>query len=255
MMEKNEIQKLEYGNWMSLRIIFICLLLAVIFGIAGIWFSFLWFISCFFLAWTFYFSIARWFFSEKGGNIQHKVQALVLEKLDCNGNGKLLDIGCGNGQLVISIAKKFPLAHIIGVDTWGKNWEFGQRSCERNAMIEGVSDQVEFRQAGADQLPFNDGEFDMVVSNLVFHEIHTVKDKRELIREALRVLKKNGAFVFQDLFLWKSVYGDRQVLETWLQNLNLESVCLLDTSHSEFIPGLLKLPFMLGTLGLIHGKK
>ena len=35
-----------------------------------------------------------------------------------------------------------------------------------------------------------------------------VRDKSELIREALRVVEKGKGFVFQDLFLWRLVYGE-----------------------------------------------
>jgi ubiquinone/menaquinone biosynthesis C-methylase UbiE len=39
------------------------------------------------------------------------------------------------------------------------------------------------------KLPFADEHFDAVVSNFVFHEVKDVKDKRAVIKEALRVLK------------------------------------------------------------------
>ncbi|MFC1863087.1 class I SAM-dependent methyltransferase [Thermodesulfobacteriota bacterium] len=73
--------------------------------------------------------------------------------------------------------------------------------------MDGVAERVTFVRAYASYLPFDDEAFDVVVSNLVFHEVRDVKDKKLLIKEALRVVKKGGWFVFQDLFLWKQVYG------------------------------------------------
>lgn len=83
--------------------------------------------------------------------------------------------------------------------------------CERNAKIEGVIDRVTFQKASASILPFADEYFDAVVSNLVFHEVREVADKREVVREALHVVKKGGRFAFQDLFLLRRTYVVRMI--------------------------------------------
>jgi ubiquinone/menaquinone biosynthesis C-methylase UbiE len=89
----------------------------------------------------------------------------------------------------------------------------------------------------------------------VFHDVRDVRDKAELIKEALRVLKKGGQFVFQDLFLWKQVYGPTDDLLDTIRSWGVETVELVDTSAAPFIPRALKLPFMLGTVGILFGKK
>jgi hypothetical protein len=95
----------------------------------------------------------------------------------------------------------------------------------------------------------------MVVSNLVFHNVMGVRDKSLLIREALRVVKKGGPFVFQDLFLWKRVYGEVDELVEAIRSWGIETVEFVDTSDSDFIPTALKLPFMVGTVGILHGRR
>jgi ubiquinone/menaquinone biosynthesis C-methylase UbiE len=174
---------------------------------------------------------------------------------DWDGAGKALDIGCGNGPLTIRIAKKFPDCEIMGIDTWGASWEYSKTVCEKNAALEGVSERVGFERGSAASLPFEDETFDMVVSNLVFHEVRDVREKSRLIQEALRVVKPQGRFVFQDLFLWKQVYGDTDDLLKRIWSWGIASVTLLDTSISDFIPRSLKLPFMLGTVGILYGQK
>jgi len=114
---------------------------------------------------------------------------------------------------------------------------------------------VAFQKATASSLPFDDESFDAAVSNLTFHEVRNVRDKRLLIKEALRVVKKGGEFAFQDLFLWKQVYGDMDSLLDAIRSWGVESVEFTDTSGSPFIPKALKLPFMLGTIGVLHGTK
>lgn len=202
-----------------------------------------------------YFAYARWKFSPYGGNIQARIQALVLERLDWDGEGQALDIGCGNAPLTIMLAAKFPKAGVTGIDYWGGMWEYSKSVCERNAEREGVAGRVRFQKASAAALPFEDEYFDAVVSNLVFHEVADAQDKRDVIREALRVVKKGGPFAFQDLFLVKRVYGPVDDLLETMRNWGTEQVEFLDTRHSDFIPRALRLPFMVGRIGILYGKK
>lgn len=113
-------------------------------------------------------------------------------------------------RLTIKLAQKFNTAKVAGIDYWGAKWEYSKNTCESNVEIEGVNDNVTFQKAKALKLPFEDGFFDAAVSNLVFHEVADAKDKREVIKEALRVVKKGGKFAFQDLFLEKHLYGDTE---------------------------------------------
>ena len=193
--------------------------------------------------------------SPQRGNIQARIEGLVLDRLDWNGKGEALDIGCGNAPLSIAIAKKFPKARVTGIDYWGSHWEYSKTVCERNARIEGVVSRVKFRRASASALPFADGSFDCAVSNLVFHEVKDTKDKRDVIKEAFRVLKKGGNFAFQDLFLRKSVYGEIDDLLEKVRTWGIKNVEFLDTGKSKFIKGPMRLSFMLGALGILYGKK
>jgi ubiquinone/menaquinone biosynthesis C-methylase UbiE len=104
-------------------------------------------------------------------------------------------------------------------------------------------------------LPHSDNVFDVAISNLVFHEVHNVRDKKELIKEALRVVKKGGKFIFQDLFLWKAVYGEIDVLLETIRSWGITKVEFVPTNNSDFIPKALKLPFMVGTIGILKGEK
>ena len=179
----------------------------------------------------------------------------MIENLDWDGEGKALDIGCGNGPLAVNLAKKYPNANVVGIDYWGGQWDYSKETCERNAQLEGVGARVSFQKASAVQLPFPDGYFDAVVSNLVFHEVSSARDKIGLIREALRVLKKGGTFSLQDLFLIKKIYGDTDELIATLKNYGLTEVEFVATRDSKFIPRIFRLPFMIGTIGLIKGQK
>jgi hypothetical protein len=62
-------------------------------------------------------------------------------------------------------------------------------------------------------------------------------------------------FAFQDLFLVKKYYGDVDDLVATIRSWGIEEVAFANTSRSEFIPKALRLPFMLGRIGIIYGKK
>ena len=254
-MSKLAAEKADYGNWVSAKLVYIPGAIALTFLAFSILFPVLVIGAVLFFLPFVYFAYARYRFSPRGGNIQAKIQGLLMNYLDWDGEGKALDIGCGNGPLTIRIAKRYPQAEAIGIDYWGTAWEYSKSVCDRNAEIEGVAGRVAFERASASSLPFDDEAFDLVISNLVFHEVRDVRDKKELIKEALRVVKRGRWFVFQDLFLWKLVYGEVDDLVETIRDWGIETVEFVDTSDSDFIPGALKLPFMLGTVGILAGRK
>ena len=201
-MSELAVEKAEYGNWVSTKFIFVPGVLGLLFGGLAFLCPVLGVVAGIFLLCSLYFAYARYLFSPRGGDMQVRIQGLVLEHMTgWDGKGKVLDIGCGNGPLTIQIAKRYPQAEAIGIDYWGKAWEYSKGVCDRNAEIEGVAERVAFERASAASLPFDEGAFDVVVSNLVFHEVRDVRDKRGLIKEALRAVRKGGWYVFQDLFL------------------------------------------------------
>jgi SAM-dependent methyltransferase len=247
--------KAEYGNWVSKKIIFLFGFLGFVFLGLGLRIWGLVIPAVLFFTVSVYFLYVRYRFSPQGGNVQDQIWKLVLANLDWNGEGRALDIGCGNGALTIKLAQKYTKAQIVGIDYWGKNWEYSKKACERNAEIEGVSERVTFQKANAASLPFNDDYFDAVVSNFVFHMVGKSKDKREVVREALRVVKKGGAFSFQDEFLLKQLFGDTDDLVEIIKSWGISKVEFVRTRDAGFIPRALKLPFILGTIGLVRGQK
>jgi SAM-dependent methyltransferase len=248
-------EKADYGNWVSSRLILAPGGLGVVFAGLSFLLPPLGAVAGVLFLTALYFAYAQNAFSPDGGDLQRRVQELVLDRISEDGMGKVLDVGCGNGPLTIETAKRLPEAEVMGIDYWGGGWAYSKEVCERNAAVEGVAERVAFQRASAASLPFRDGTFDGVVSNLVFHEVRSVKDKRMLIKEALRVVRKGGWFAFQDLFLWKAVYGEVDDLLETVERWGIQRVDFVDTSVSDFIPRALRLPFMLGTVGILYGKK
>lgn len=179
---------------------------------------------------------ARHRFSASGGQYQRRIHELISSHAH---GDRVLDIGCGNGQLAITLARQAPGRVVVGLDYWGSTWEYSQQVCERNARLEGVAGRVTFVQGSAAALPYADAEFDCVVSCLTFHEVRDLRDKTESLTEALRVLRPGGSFVFMDLFSDPGAFPHPRLL---LQRLEEGGAAEISDSP---LAALISLPFPL----------
>jgi SAM-dependent methyltransferase len=245
----------DYGNWVSHRFIMLPGLIGLVLLGLAYFLPVLGFLAGIFILIAAYFAYARYLFAPNGKDVQGRVWKELIGRLPWDGKGRILDIGCGSAALTISLAKKYPRADIMGIDNWGKGWVYSRAVCDHNARVEGVDQRVTFQNASASSLPFPDGTFDAVVSNLVFHEVAGATDKRQLLREALRVVKKGGNFAFQDLFLIEPYFGKMDGLLEAVRSWGISQVTFVETRNQPFIPAVLKLPFMLGTVGILVGVK
>lgn len=248
-----------YSNWVSTKLIIVPLLAGTLFlGLTLVWPGFA-ILAALCLLVGVYFVYARHAFSSRGANIQAKLWEMVLDHLEWDGKGQTLDIGCGNGPLTVALAQRHPNGHVTGIDTWRKAWDYSKAACERNAEAAGVAERTDFQKASASDLPFEDGTFDAAISNFVFHDVNdsvsSARDKRALVREALRVVKKGGRFAFQDYFAVKAMYGELDDLLETIRDWGIAEVSFVDTSACDSIPAALKLPFMLGNISIIYGTK
>jgi SAM-dependent methyltransferase len=254
-LQNSAVVRPNYSNWVSKKFIAGPGILALLFLGTSFALPFLLIFAIFFGLVCAYFAYAWIRFSPAGGNVQQRVLDLLLARLDWDGRGQALDIGCGNAPLAIKLAQRFPAAQVTGIDDWGKDWDYSKGVCEANARLEGVEARTRFQKASASALPFAAETFDLAVSNLVFHEVSDAQNKRAVIREALRVVKKGGKFVFQDLFLWEALYGQTDSLLAEIRSWGVTRVEFVRTCDEPFIPPLLKLPFMIGKIGIFYGEK
>lgn len=200
------------------------------------------------------FAYARYKMSPSGGDVQGRISAMLLQKLPSPVTGRLLDVGCGSGILSVQTAIENPEVRVDGIDYWGGVWGYSKAKCENLAGENNVSDRITFTKGSASALPFAGETFDCVISNMVFHEVADAKDKREVIKEALRTLKVGGTFAFQDLFKNKKLYGDTEDLVEYVKNLGME-VQFEETGKAAFVPALLSNPMFFGSAAILWGKK
>jgi SAM-dependent methyltransferase len=191
-------------------------------------------------------------FSTSGGDFQSKIHEVLIGQIGTR-DGKLLDIGSGSASLIIKAVKNLPDIKAIGIDYWGNDWsEYSRRLCEDNAQVEGVAGRIEFLQGSAAKLPFPDGEFDLVISCLTFHEVKDEPDKANLLCEALRVLKSGGEFVFLDLFLDEHVFGS---IDSLVDKMDASCAEVIKLDQTIDLPRLLLIKQCLGNAAIIKGVK
>jgi SAM-dependent methyltransferase len=260
-MEGNMETQLEYGNWIrkkNLLILGLCALGAGLLLLIPFRALYRDLLALLFITLLISFLIplyAYLLFSQKGGRFQEKLYNLIIQHLEPEMGAKILDIGSGNGVLAVKLAQQYPTLEVVGMDYWGQDWEYSKSVCEKNAHIGGVEARVRFQKGDAAALEFASASFDGAISNLTFHEVRSVTDKRAVLLEALRVVKPGGKFAFIDYFYDKKYYGESAQFETYLKGLGLSQVDCQPLKRKMTLPIFLLHPKILGKVGLIYGKK
>jgi SAM-dependent methyltransferase len=118
----------------------------------------------------------------------------LLEAIPWRGDEHVLDVGCGHGLMLIGAAQRLTTGRAIGIDIWQEVDQAANSAdaTRRNAEIEGVSDHVEVRDGDARKIPFDNADFDVVLSSLALHNIHGSAQREQALREIARVLKPGG---------------------------------------------------------------
>jgi SAM-dependent methyltransferase len=124
----------------------------------------------------------------------------IIQSIPWRGDERVFDVGCGRGLLLIGAARRLTTGKAIGLDRWAPMALTGNRpaSVIDNARLEGVLDRVELMEGDVRQLPFADDSFDVVLSNFVVHEVNNRREREQMLREMIRVLKPGGRVELAD---------------------------------------------------------
>ena len=105
--------------------------------------------------------------------------------------GKVLDIGTGSGTLAIGLCKEIPNISVTGLDISNLILTFAQENVEKNNL----SSRVTFIEGNAEDMPFEDNTFDLIVSS---NTLHLIENPLKMFNEMGRVLKDEGKFFISD---------------------------------------------------------
>ena len=135
----------------------------------------------------------------KVGKFRHRDFMLGMHAW--RGDEQVLDVGTGRGLLLVGAAKRLSgEGRATGIDIWS-NVDLGGNSAaatQRNIDLEGMTARCELVSVGAQAMPFADGQFDVVVSNLCLHNIYDGPTRAEALAEIVRVLKSGGQALISD---------------------------------------------------------
>jgi ubiquinone/menaquinone biosynthesis C-methylase UbiE len=112
----------------------------------------------------------------------------------------ILDIGCGPGGLLYAVRRRWPEAHVIGVDPAEKALEVAREKTPDGLFLVGSAEAIPLPAASAD----------VAVSTFSFHHW---RDQATGLREVARVLRPRGFFVLLEPSLppWTSpVLGEHR---------------------------------------------
>jgi ubiquinone/menaquinone biosynthesis C-methylase UbiE len=110
----------------------------------------------------------------------------TLSRLPLRPADRLLDVGCGTGALLAELSRIHPPNLLAGVDPSPEMLAVARRK---------LPEPVELLEGWAEELPFPDERFDVVVSCNVFHYI---RHPLAALKETRRVLRSGGRLVITD---------------------------------------------------------
>jgi len=123
--------------------------------------------------------------------------AHVTDFYKLDNNSRILDVGCAKGFMMHDLQLLLPGAEILGVDI---------SEYAKDNAIESVKEKISV--GNANNLPFADNYFDLVIAINTLHNLPRI-DCKEAFREINRVTKKD-AFVMNDA--WRDDEGKESML-------------------------------------------
>lgn len=151
----------------------------------------------------------------------------------------ILDIGCGVGRWIGSLAKRYPKA-----DCWGIDYSYQMLKRANEFWVEGQeisidwtdkglaeqrlkgeeNDHLSFGLAKAEQLPFDENSQDLILNSFL---IDRLENPKKGLEEMYRVLKSEGKIIvvtplnFKKAVHWKRYYPAKQ-LSSILKGIGFE---------------------------------
>lgn len=121
-----------------------------------------------------------------------QIRRRLLDQAGLQPGQRVLEIGCGTGDLLLAAKRTQPAAAVVGLDPDLAALARAHRKARRRGLA------VQLDRGYADELPYADDSVDVVLSSFMLH--HVPADQREpAMREVLRVLRPGGALHLVDV--------------------------------------------------------
>ncbi len=177
----------------------------------------------------------------------------LIRQINLQPGGRVLDMGCGTGTLLMMIASADPAAELFGIDAD----ENVLRIARQKIQAAGLDSRLDHGMAY--QLPYADTSLDQVTSSLVTHHL-TLDNKRRAFKEIYRVLRPGGTVHIADFGRPRHVWARLikpfvEDLEEAHDNLDGKLPSLLREAGFAEVQETSHFGTLFGTLTLIAAKK
>ena len=115
----------------------------------------------------------------------------LIDQAQPHAGQRILEIGCGTGNLAILLKTLFPEVEVIGLDPDSKALALARRKADQRRL------SIQLDVGFADELPYADASFDRVFSAFMFHHLNP-EERKTTLHEVNRVLKPGGALHLLD---------------------------------------------------------
>lgn len=133
---------------------------------------------------NFYDALFEWYLGEA-------FRKKVIHEAKIQPDEKVLDVGCGTATQIIAIKKAHPDADIQGLDADENIMKIAEKKLSENKL------SVKITQGFADEIPFPNESFHLVITTLMMHHLLT-PNKKQAFKEFYRILKRGGRLLLVD---------------------------------------------------------
>src|SRR5437763_2953020 len=112
---------------------------------------------------------------------------------------RVLDVATGTAAVAIELASRVPARHVVAIDQSPEMLATARARTERA----GLSARIELREGRAEELPFDDGEFDALTFTYL---LRYVDDPAAQLRELARVVRPGGVVAMLEFGLPRGVW-------------------------------------------------
>ena len=116
------------------------------------------------------------------------VHRQLIELADLKGNEKILDVGCGPGNLDLMIAEILGEGSICGIDIAPKMIEIARKNTEERGY------DIDYKVGSSTELPYESDKFDVVFTCLLYHHLN-YEEKNQTLKGIYGILKISGRYI------------------------------------------------------------
>ncbi|MEV4758937.1 class I SAM-dependent methyltransferase [Micromonospora sp. NPDC049559] len=114
-----------------------------------------------------------------------RVHGQLLDRAGLRNGQRILEIGCGTGNLLRALGRRHPSVDALGIDPDPAALRLARRKAARSGQ------SIRYERAFAGELPLPDGSVDRVLSAFMLHHLGE-EERTRALREAGRVLRPGG---------------------------------------------------------------